>query len=60
MTETAASTEVVYIEAREEADIDEPLTNEQLVERLKARTRELRPGERVETDITPPNDLFGV
>lgn len=60
MTVTAASTEIVYIEAREEADIAEPMTNEELVAQLRARTRELRPGERVETEIAPPDDSFGV
>jgi hypothetical protein len=60
MTHTAASTETLYIGTREEADVEHPRTNEELVAALRARTRELREGERVEADITPPDDPFGV
>lgn len=61
MTLTTASSEMLYIEVREaEADVDDSRTNEELVASVKAHTRELKEGERVEADITPPNDPFGV
>ncbi len=60
MTETAASTDILYIEGRDEADLDEARTNAELVDALRARTRRLAEGERVETDVVPPADAFGV
>jgi hypothetical protein len=60
MTVTAASTETLYIETRDESDVDEPRTNDELVTALHERTRELDGDERVEADITPPGDPFGV
>jgi hypothetical protein len=60
MSVTGACAEVIYLNGSEhEPDFERAVSNEELVEAVKARLRRLQPGERVSEPVTPTTP-FGI
>lgn len=57
---TGACADVVYLSGLEsEPDFDRPVSNEELVEAVKSKLREIASGQRVEEPVTPTTP-FGI
>ena len=60
MAVTGACAEVVYLNGSEhQPDYDRPVSNEELVDVVKARVRSLRVDERIDEPVTPDTP-FGI